>query len=441
MKDVTSGQRSEQVIAGNHREMMSGELAALLEGGSQRTFFDAFYGLVQQKAQKILMQMVAVEADAFIEEHRHLVSEDGHRKVVRNGQSRPRQIATSVGQIEITTPRIHCREGVEAFVSKILPPYMRRDPQLGDMVALLYLHGVSTNKMSEVMEQFYGDELGGFSSSNATRMLAVCEAEYKQWQERRLDEKEYVYIWADGIYFTLRGSGEKTCVLVIIGVTPEGGKEVISISAGQRESRLSWKEVLLDLQNHGLKNPPKLAVGDGALGFWSALREVYSNVKEQRCWVHKIRNVLDKMPDKLQQDAKALLHKIMHAHDKKEALGHYRNFVRLYEDKNPKAVECLRKDIQQLLTFYDFPAPHWRSIRSTNVIESTFATIRKRTQSTGGRCTESATVAMLYKLSMTAQRNWIKLHKYPFLAKVQAGFIFVDGEIQQKDMTQTRKAA
>ena len=441
MKDVTTGKECGQAARGIEDQELPVEFAGLLSGASQESFFDAFYGEIRKQAQNILMQVLEAEVDSFIAEHQHLTDERGHRKVVRNGHAKPRQITTSIGNIEVEAPRVHSREEGTSFESKILPPYMRRDPKLGDMVALLYLNGISTNKMPEVLEQYYGEGVSGISVSSVTRMLEVCESEYTKWNERRLDDKRYVYLWADGIYFTLRSTGEKLCVLAIIGVTPEGHKEVLAISPGQRESKLTWKELLLDLQNRGLQYPPKLAIADGALGFWSALREVYPHVKEQRCWVHKMRNVLDKLPDSLQENAKRLLQKILNAPDKAEALRHYQKFITLYGDKYPHAVECLRKDIEHLLTFYDFPAAHWRGIRSTNVIESTFATIRLRTASTGGRCTENATVAMAYKLALAAQRNWRRFNKYPFLENVQAGCVFINGEVAHSDMTQMQKAA
>lgn len=440
MKDVTTGKKWGQV-RGIEGQELPAEFAGLLTGESQDSFFEVFYGQIQQQAQRILMQVLEAEVDGFIAEHQHLMDERGHRKVVRNGHAKPRQITTSVGNIEVEAPRVHSREEGKSFVSKILPPYMRRDPKLGDMVALLYLNGISTNKMPDVLEQYYGEGVSGVSVSSVTRMLEVCESEYKQWKERRLDDKRYVYLWADGIYFTLRSTGEKLCILTIIGVTPEGHKEVLAISPGQRESKLTWKEILLDLKSRGLEHPPKLAIADGALGFWSAVREVYPHIKEQRCWVHKIRNVLDKLPKSLQDSAKRLLHQIMIAPDKTEALRHYQKFIGLYEDKYPHAVECLRKDIDHLLTFYDFPAAHWCSIRSTNAIESTFSTVRRRTNSTGGRCTEDATVAMVYKLAMAAQSNWRRLNKYPFLEKVEAGCVFINGELAESEMTQMQKAA
>lgn len=430
MKDVTTGRIWGQDGVDFHDQEVS-------SGG----FFNEFYNLARQSVQGILMHILESEASAFIEKHRHLVDEQGHRHVVRNGHARPRKIVTDIGALEVRTPRIHSRTEGISFVSRIIPPYMRRDPQIGDMVALLYVNGISTNKMQGVLQEYYGEALRGFSSSNVTKILEACESEYKQWKERDLSDKRYVYMWADGIHFTVRGTTEKLCVLVILGVTEDGHKEVLSISSGQRESQLSWKEQLLDLQKRGLEHCPRLAVADGAQGFWEALREVYPRVREQRCWVHKIRNVLDKMPKSLQKDAKRLLHDIMNAPNKAEALKKYQTFIRLYEDKHPKAVECLRKDMEQLLTFYDFPAAHWRSIRSTNAIESTFATVRRRMDSTGGRCTENATVAMVYKLSMAAQRNWRRLNKYPFLEKVQAGYLFIDGEIAETEMTQVQKAA
>lgn len=441
MQDVTTGKewgQAGQEICGEGR---FAESTALLSGESQENFFDVFYSQVRQQAQRILMQVLEAEAAAFIAGHQHLVDEQGHRKIVRNGHAKPRQITTSVGNITVETPRIHSREAGTSFESKILPPYLRRDPKLDDMVALLYLKGISTNKMPDVLEQHYGEAVSGFSVSNVTRMLEVCESEYKEWKERRLDDKRYVYLWADGIYFTLRSTGEKLCVLAIIGVTPEGDKEVVAVSHGQRESSLTWKEILLDLQDRGLSHLPKLAIADGALGFWSALREVYPHIKEQRCWVHKIRNVLDKLPKSLQDSAKRLLHQIMRAPDKAEAQRHYHKFMAIYEDKYPHATQCLSKDIDHLLTFYDFPAAHWCSIRSTNVIESTFATVRSRTNSTGGRCTQDATTAMVFKLAIAAQRNWRKLNKYPFLEKIEAGCVFINGEIETAAMTKMKKAA
>lgn len=417
------------------------DVAALLTGESQEDFFAVFRQTARGFIQQFLLRALKEEASIFIDVHQDLVDENGHRKVVRNGYTEPRQVTTCYGTFEVEAPRIHSSEEGIRFVSKILPPYLRRDPQLEEVVALLYLKGVSTNKMAEVMQEFYGDKVQGFSASNVTRLLKSIEEEYRHWSQRRLDHKRYVYWWADGIHFTVRSDGEKLCVLTVIGVTPDGHKEVLALAPGQRESTLTWKEILLDLKNRGLTHPPKLAVADGALGFWSALREVWPDVKEQPCWVHKTRNVLDKLPRSWQEDAKNQLYKIMNAPNKAEAMQQYKTFVALYDDKYPRAVECLRKDINRLLTFYDFPAAHWRSIRSTNAIESTFATVRRRTNSTGGRCTKDATVAMVYKLAMAAQHNWRRLNKYPFLQKVQAGFVFVNGELEQSQMTEERKVA
>lgn len=347
---------------------------------------------------------------------------------MRNGSRQSRQIQIGAGALKVSAPRIDDRRDGHRFTSLILPPYVRRSPSLENLIPLLYLKGISTSDMSSALEPLLGTEATrNLSAANIAELKKVWQKEYSQWGSRNLAGKEYVYLWADAIYFNVRLTDERPCVLVVVGSLPDGTKEVVAIEDGERESKLSWKSMLRDLIKRGLKKAPKLATGDGALGFWAALREVFPETRQQRCWVHKTANVLDKLPRKVQPKAKGHLHEIYMAQSRKDALAVMEEFQELYAAKYPKAWQCLEKDQEALLSFYDFPAEHWGHIRSTNAIESTFATIRHRTRQTKGCGSREATLAMICKLAMEAERGWRRLRGYKLLAKVVEGIAFRDG--------------
>jgi transposase-like protein len=290
---------------------------------------------------------------------------------------------------------------------------------------------VSTGDFSEALAALLGPEAKGLSASTVTRLKGIWEQEYQDWSKRSLTGKHYVYVWADGVYFNIRLEGGRQCILVLMGATADGKKELIAIQDGQRESEQSWKELLLDVQARGLTIDPALAVGDGALGFWKALPQVFATTRAQRCWVHKTANVLDKLPKSVQPKAKEMLHAIYLAPSRAEAEKAFDLFVRTYEAKYPKATECLAKDRTELLAFYDFPAEHWMHLRTTNVIESVFATVRLRTDKTKGTGTRTACLTMVYKLMESASRRWRALNGSALLAEVIAGVVFIDGEKQE----------
>jgi transposase-like protein len=308
---------------------------------------------------------------------------------------------------------------------------MRRVPSIDALIPALYLKGVSTGDFREALDAILGKQASGLSATNVVRLKEIWKQEYKEWSERSLKGKEYVYIWADGIYFNVRLDDERSCILVVMGATASGKKELIAILDGYRESKLSWQEVLRDLRRRGLKNAPALAVGDGNLGLWAALREEYPTTKEQRCWVHKTANVLDKVPKSVQGKMKKMVHEMYLSPTKVLALRAYAEFMHLYRDKFPKACDCLERDKDVLFTFYDFPAAHWVHIRSTNPIESTFATVRHRTKRTKGCGSRLATLTMVFKLAQAAEKHWRRLNKYQLALKVLAGEQFIDGELKK----------
>ena len=304
---------------------------------------------------------------------------------------------------------------------------MKRCPSLENLIPLLYLKGVSTNNFQEALESILGKNAKGLSATNIVRLKSDWELEFKDWSKRDMTDKHYIYIWADGIYFNVRLGSDRPCLLVIVGVTPEGKKELVAIHDEQRESKLSWKEVLQDLKTRGLNKAPLLAIGDGALGFWRALEEEFPDTQHQRCWVHKTANVLDKMPKSIQGNAKKLIHEMYLSPSKKEALKIYQSFLNLYSDKYEKACLCLSKDKDVLFSFYDFPAMHWLHIRTTNAIESTFSTVRHRTRQTKGCGSRIATLSLVYKLAITAQKRWMKIKGYNLLEKIITGTKYIDG--------------
>lgn len=389
--------------------------------------------ILREGAQKLLQAAIENEINEHLEKYNSVKDSQGKQLVTRNGHMPEREILTGVGPVKVRRPRVDDRalSEEERFTSIILPPYIRRAPTMDALIPLLYLKGISTNDFPTALSAILGPEAKGLSSSTIVRLKSIWEEDYEKWSSRSLENKQYVYFWVDGIHFDVRLDDERSCILVIIGADAEGNKELIAVSDGYRESKIAWKELLLDLRRRNLAIDPKLVIGDGALGFWAASREVYGeDTREQRCWVHKTANILDKMPKSIQSKAKSMIHEMYMAETKKEALKAYDHFVNSFEDKYPKAVECLQKDKEQLFTFYDFPAVHWQHIRTTNPIESTFSTIRLRTKKTRGCGSRLATLTMVFKLAEEAQKGWRKLRGYKMIAHVINGEKFIDGELE-----------
>ena len=391
---------------------------------AEKPFFEQ---LLQEGARKLLQAAIENEIIEYIQFHQDRRDEDGQRLVVRNGHLPEREIVSGVGPIKVRQPRVRHRDGGQ-FSSAILPKYMRRTPSVDALIPALYLKGISTGDFSEALAAILGEQASGLSATNIVRLKAGWEDDYKRWCQRDLSQKRYVYWWADGIYFNVRLDEERSCVLVLIGATEDGNKELLAVVDGYRESAQSWRELLGQLKRMGLSSAPKLAIGDGSLGFWVALQEEYGQVAQQRCWVHKTANILDKMPKSVQGKAKQLIHEMYLAPTRKAALAAYDQFISSYQVKFPKACECLQKDKAVLFTFYDFPAQHWSHLRTTNPIESTFATVRLRTQRTKGSGSRIATLTMVFKLGLEAQKHWRRLNGPELIAKVITGVKFVDGE-------------
>ena len=394
---------------------------------------DPLTEVLQAGARKLLTQAVEAEATLFLDAYAAFVDDAGRRRVVRNGHLPERAIQTGIGPVSVRQPRVRDRgDGAIRFTSAILPRYLRRTKSLEDLLPWLYLKGISTGDFSEALAALLGAQAPGLSASTISRLKEVWGVEAERWQRRDLTAKRYVYFWVDGIYFSARMEEEKQCILVVIGATEAGQKELLAITDGYRESAQSWRELLLDLKRRGLVKAPELAIGDGALGFWKALREVYGKTREQRCWVHKTGNVLNELPKGLQKKAKQHLHDIWMAETRKEAESAFDFFLEAYGAKYDKAAACLAKDRDVLLTFYDFPAKHWKHIRTTNPIESTFATVRLRTYRTKGCLSRKTAMAMVFKLCQCAQRKWRKLDGSNQLAEIIRGVKFVDGERQDR---------
>jgi transposase-like protein len=393
---------------------------------------DALTGLLREGAQKLLAQAIESEVEAYVQAHMDLRDEQGQRLVVRNGHKDERQIQTGIGPVSVRQPRVNDRRVDEAgqrihFTSSILPPYLRKTKSIEELIPWLYLKGISTGEFSEALVALLGPTAPGLSASTVVRLKEVWQGEHETWSKRSLADKRYVYLWVDGIHFNIRLEEDRQCLLVVMGATPEGKKELVAVQDGLRESEQSWREVLLDLQSRGLRDSPRLAVGDGALGFWAALPKVFAKTREQRCWVHKTANVLDKLPKGKQAKAKSMLHDIWMAETKAAAERAFDLFVATYQAKYPKAAECLGKDRDVLLTFYDFPAEHWAHIRTTNPIESTFATVRLRTVRTKGCGSRLACLAMVFKLAECAEQHWRALNGSALLQDVIEGAQFKDG--------------
>jgi putative transposase len=346
---------------------------------------------------------------------------------VRNGHLPERELVTGIGPVPIKQPRVHDGRPGEKFSSKILPPFMRRVPSIDALIPCLYLKGISTGDFGEALEAILGPQAKGLSATNIVRLKEGWKQDYEAWRQRDLSEKNYVYMWVDGIHFNVRLDDERSCILVIIGATKDGKKELLAVSDGYRESKDSWLEILREIKARGLSTLPAVATGDGALGFWAAAAEEFPTTRRQRCWVHKTANILDKMPKGVQSRAKARIHDMYQAETKDEALKAYDAFLADYQAKYPRACECLEKDKDDLFTFYDFPAEHWIHLRTTNPIESTFATVRLRTVRTKGCGSRIATLTMVYKLAEQAEKHWRRLNKHEYIALVFQGVQFVDG--------------
>lgn len=390
---------------------------------------DPLTELLRVGARKLIADAVEAELQQLLRHYSTHKNEHGHQLVVRNGYLPEREIQTGIGPVKVRVPKIRDKSGKGIkFNSTLLPPYLRKTRSVEEVLPWLYLKGISTGDFKEALQALLGNDAKGLSSSTISRCKRIWEEEHDTWERRSLENKRYVYIWADGVYFNIRSDNARQCILVIIGVTEQGRKEFIAIEDGYRESDQSWSEVLLRLKAQGLHHPPKLAVGDGALGFWNALSKVFPSTVHQRCWVHKTANVLNKLPKVVQPKVKKALHEVWMAPTKEDAYKAFDIAVSTYSAKYPKAMGCLEKDKEELLAFYDFPAAHWQHVRTSNPIESAFATVRLRTAKTRGCVARHTILSMVYKLGQSAQKRWRRLRGFKLLAEVIKGVKFKDGE-------------
>lgn len=395
---------------------------------------DELTAVIRAGARKLIAQALEAEVTELLSAFGDQHDANGRARVVRNGYQPEREIQTGIGPVIVQVPKVRSRQGQAVrFHSALVPPYVRKSRSLEAALPWLYLKGISTGEMQAALEVLVGPEAKGLSASTVARLKQTWRAEYEAWRQRRFDQDRWVYIWVDGIYSGLRAEHQRLCALVVIGVNEHGEKHLLALEDGLRESTQSWREVLVDLQARGM-NPPELAIGDGAMGFWTALGELSPTTRQQRCWFHKTGNVLNALPKSVHPKAKRALHAIWQAATRQEADRAFDQFIVTYEPKYPKATACLLKDQDALLTFYDFPARHWQSVRTTNPIESTFATIRHRTARTKGCVTRDSLLHMMFKLGQCAENNWRKLRGFADLTKVIDGTPFVNGEeIQQPD--------
>jgi putative transposase len=401
----------------------------------QESVGDALSSVLRQGAQDLLAKAIEIEITSLLASFSHLTDSNGAPQVVRNGYLPDRYIQTGVGPVHVKVPRVRDRgsSGIK-FTSALIPPYLRRTKNIEELLPVLYLKGISTGDFGEALEALVGPETRGLSASNICRLKEDWAKDHEQWISRDLSKKTYVYFWVDGIYLKARME-DKQCILVIIGSDEFGNKELVALEDGFRESEQSWTELLLDLKRRGLAAGPKLSVGDGSLGFWNALHKVYGKTRHQRCWVHKTANILNKLPKTLHSKAKHHIHSIWMADTKENAEKSFDFFIEAYQDKYPKATECLEKDRDVLLTFYDFPAEHWHHIRTTNPIESTFATVRLRTGKTRGCLSRKTGLTMVFKLVQSAQRRWSKLRGQHRVAEIIRGVNFRNGIAQDNKIT------
>ena len=391
---------------------------------------DPLTELLRNGARQLIADAVQVELQELLDQYSVLRNERGYLQVVRNGYLPEREILTGIGPIKVKVPKIRDKSGQRIkFNSALLPPYLRKSRRVEEVLPWLYLKGISTGDFQEALHALLGIEGKGLSASTISRLKGIWEQEHETWNRRSLKNKRYVYIWADGVYFNIRSDDARQCILVIIGVTEQGRKEFIAIEDGYRESEQSWSELLLRIKAQGLSHSPKLAIGDGALGFWKALSKVFPKTKHQRCWVHKTANVLNKLPKAVQPKAKQALHEIWMAPTRTDAYKAFDIALSTYSAKYPKAMTCLEKDKDEMLAFYDFPAMHWQHIRTSNPIESVFATVRLRTNKTRGCVARHTILSMVFKLGQSAQKKWRKLRGFKLLGEVIRGVQFKDGEL------------
>jgi len=408
------------------------------------SFIDPLTEVLRDGARALLAQAVEAEVATLLSRYADETSNDGRQRLVRHGHLPEREIMTGIGPVAVRCPRVRDRVGKGSerirFSSAILPPYARRSKSLEVLIPILYLKGVSTGDFEEALVALLGKDAGGLSASTIGRLKEAWSEEHMRWSKRDLSAKRYVYFWVDGIHVQARLEHDAQCLLVIIGATPEGKKELVGLTDGVRESTQSWKELLLDLRRRGLSMGPKLAIADGALGFWQALAEIWPQARGQRCWVHKTANVLNKLPKSQQSKAKRALQEIWMAETKKDALVAFDAFIETWGVKYDRAVDCLVKDRDALLTFYDFPAEQWKHLRTTNVIESAFATVRHRTVRSKGCLSNKTALAMIFKLAEAAEKSWRHLDGHNQLPKVIHGVKFTDGIEVIRSQAQTAAA-
>ena len=407
----------------------------VLEFAGRDAIADPLTALLRSGAQQLINQAVEAELQELLSQHSGRRTEDGNAVVVRNGHLPSRELQTGLGPVTVKIPKVRSKTGDPVtFRSALVPPYVRKTKSLEAALPWLYLKGISSGEMSEALKVLIGPEAQGLSASTVSRLKQIWGQEYRNWCDGPLDKDRWVYVWADGVYSGLRGEQMKLCALVVIGVNERGEKHFLAIEDGVRESTQSWREVLLKLKSRGM-NGPELAIGDGAMGFWAALEEVYPETRQQRCWMHKTMNVLNCLPKSAQAKAKGSLHDIWQAETKVDAEKAFDLFIDMYEPKYPKAAICLQKDREEMMAFYDFPAQHWQSIRTSNPIESTFGTIRHRTRRSKGCLSRDGMLHMMFKLGQCAEKKWRRLRGFDFLTKVITGVKFKDGvEVTEVDL-------
>ena len=415
--------------------------AAILEEPGAQTLDE----LAREGARRMLMTALAVEVAQYIDEHGEERDGRGHRLVVRNGRAQARTVTCGAGTFTVPAPRVNDKRVDAAgqrqrYRSRILPPYMRRSPKVAEVLPILYLRGFSTGDFREALPVLLGDDAAGLSATNIARLTAVWAEDYRRFRQQDLADRDYVYVWVDGIHFNIRLEDDRLCTLVVIGVRPDGTKELVALEDGYRESTESWAMVLRDLQRRRMR-APVVAVGDGALGFWAAVRDVWPETEEQRDWFHKMGNVLDKLPKRLQPKATRALREIMYADTRAHAEEAMDIFVAEYQAKYPKAAACLDADRDRLLTHFALPAEHWQHVRTSNVIESPFATVRLRQRVTKGAGSRTKGLLMAYKLLEMAQYRWRRLNGAHLLPLVRAGVTFVDGVRRERSNEEDRKEA
>ena len=409
--------------------------ANFLEFAGRDAISDPLTDLLRSGAQQLIQHVVEAELQELLNQHSERRTEDGNAVVVRNGHLPERELQTGLGPVTVKIPKVRSKSGEPVtFRSALVPPYVRKTKSLEAALPWLYLKGISSGEMDEALKVLIGPEAKGLSASTVSRLKQIWGQEYRNWCDGPLDKDRWVYVWADGVYSGLRGEQMKLCALVVIGVNERGEKHFLAIEDGMRESTQSWREVLLKLKSRGM-NGPELAIGDGAMGFWAALEEVYPETRQQRCWMHKTMNVLNCLPKSAQAKAKDSLHDIWQAETKADAEKAFDLFVKMYEPKYPKAAICLQKDRDEMLAFYDFPAQHWQSIRTSNPIESTFGTIRHRTRRSKGCLSRDGMLHMMFKLGQCAEKKWRRLRGFDYLTKVITGVKFKDGvEVTEIDL-------